>query len=136
LTCPQIEQEIDEGRKRIDLSFDNSARDGFFYRLHTTYRLPSQFIFAECKNYGREVGNPEIDQLAGRFGPNRGKWVCWFVEPLRIFHAYSRDAEIHWKISAASFCPSSMMIFWRCLLHALKPHRSPVKPFYRRAIAK
>jgi hypothetical protein len=27
---------------------------------------------AECKNYGAEVGNPEFDQLAGRFGPSKG----------------------------------------------------------------
>ena len=29
-------------------------------------------IFVECKNYGSEVANPELDQLSGRFGRSRG----------------------------------------------------------------
>jgi hypothetical protein len=27
----------------------------------------------ECKNYGGELANPEVDQLAGRFSPLRGR---------------------------------------------------------------
>jgi hypothetical protein len=35
-------------------------------------------VLVECKNYSRELGNPEIDQIAGRFGPTRGKFgiIC------------------------------------------------------------
>jgi hypothetical protein len=73
LTCPRKETEIHEGRKRIDITFDNSARFGFFWDLHQIRKLPCQYIVAECKNYGREIGNPEIDQLSSRFGPNRGQ---------------------------------------------------------------
>ncbi|MDY7011725.1 MAG: hypothetical protein SVV80_13390, partial [Planctomycetota bacterium] len=73
LQCPQIEYPIHEGRKRIDITFDNAARDGFFYRLHTTHKIPSAYIVVECKNYSADPDNPELDQLAGRFSINRGQ---------------------------------------------------------------
>jgi hypothetical protein len=85
VTSPVVEQEIHEGRKRIDISLDNAATNGFFFRLHTTYETPSQFIFVECKNYSTEVANPELDQLAGRFSTNRGKFgllVCRAVDDM------------------------------------------------------
>lgn len=73
LTNPRKEREIHDGRKRIDITFDNAARQGFFWHLHQVRGIPSPYIMVECKNYGREVGNPEVDQLSGRFGVNRGK---------------------------------------------------------------
>ncbi|PFM50319.1 hypothetical protein COC59_30810 [Bacillus cereus] len=88
LTRPIIEQDIHEGRKRIDISFDNSADSGFFYQLHASKDIPSQFIFVECKNYASEVANPEIDQLSGRFSPNRGKFgilVCRSIGDMNRF---------------------------------------------------
>ncbi|WP_124606564.1 hypothetical protein [Burkholderia sp. Bp9142] len=83
LTCPQVEREINEGRKRIDIVFDNSANEGFFWGVHQIRHIPAQYIMIECKNYGREVGNPEVDQLSGRFGANRGQvglLLCRSVE--------------------------------------------------------
>jgi len=73
LVNPVKEREIHDGRKRIDIQMENSARSGPFYNLHAVKQLPCAYIAAECKNYTRELANPELDQIAGRFGPNRGK---------------------------------------------------------------
>jgi len=71
LCNPKKQTKIHDGRKRIDISYSNEAKSGFFYWLSLHY--PSSFIFAECKNYGRDIANPEVDQLSGRFSPGRGK---------------------------------------------------------------
>ncbi|HDX8437980.1 TPA: hypothetical protein RQN11_003570 [Aeromonas dhakensis] len=71
LCYPTKQKNIHDGRKRIDITYSNEAKNGFFAWLSLHY--PSSMIFIECKNYGKEIGNPELDQLAGRFSPNRGK---------------------------------------------------------------
>ena len=73
LIAPRLETPLHEGRKRIDITFDNAATGGFFHRLHAVHQLPSAYMMIECKNYSRDVNNPELDQLAGRFGVNRGR---------------------------------------------------------------
>lgn len=73
LLSPRKEQEIHDGRKRIDIVMENGAREGIFQRLRDVRRLPCSYVAIECKNYTREVENPELDQLAGRFSPLRGK---------------------------------------------------------------
>ena len=65
------EFKIHEGRKRIDINFINLAESGFFFWLHAVHGTPSAFIAVECKNYGNEIANPEIDQLLGRFADRR-----------------------------------------------------------------
>lgn len=77
------EQEINEGRKRIDIRADNNARDGFFMRLNTMHHVQCPYVFFECKNYSTDPGNPELDQLNGRFSELRGRFgflVCRTIE--------------------------------------------------------
>ncbi|RYZ82155.1 MAG: hypothetical protein EOP04_22600 [Proteobacteria bacterium] len=66
------EEKLHDGRKRVDIVYDNVDRSRFFFWLaQHGYRCP--FIFVECKNYSRNVENPEFDQLSGRFSDQRGK---------------------------------------------------------------
>jgi hypothetical protein len=86
------QHEIHEGRKRIDITYINSAQTGFFYWLASHYS--SAHIFVECKNYGKEVGNPEVDQLAGRFGPSRGQvgvLICRSIENDKLLEKRCTD---------------------------------------------
>lgn len=72
LDLPVIEQEIHQGRKRIDISYTNIARKGFFYWLHDVQNVMCSQIPVECKNYNDDIANEELDQMTGRFGVNRG----------------------------------------------------------------
>ena len=96
LRSPQVEQEIHEGRKRIDITFDNSANFGFFHSLHSIHKTPSSYIFIECKNYSSDPRNPELDQLAGRFSWNTGKFgilLCREIDNRNLFLTRCRDTS-------------------------------------------
>jgi len=72
LENPKKEQIIDGGSKRADIVYFNASKDGFFHNLSFKYNIPSPYIIIECKNYGKEIENPELDQLAGRLSANSG----------------------------------------------------------------
>lgn len=81
LRFPKRQQTQNQGRKRVDIVWTNDANGGFFGWVKTV--CPAHFVMAECKNYGAEVGNPEFDQLAGRFGPSKGMLgflICRHIE--------------------------------------------------------
>jgi hypothetical protein len=69
---PELEAEIDQGRKRIDILYTNAAAQGVFQRLQGLPQTKSHLVPVECKNYTREIVNPELDQIAGRFSRERG----------------------------------------------------------------
>jgi hypothetical protein len=94
LTCPKIEQEINEGRKRVDITFANSAEKGFFSRLGTLYNVSCTVIMIECKNYSKDINNPELDQMAGRFSARRGQFgiiCCRSLDDNNAFLKRERD---------------------------------------------
>lgn len=74
LTNPKKEQPINDGIKRIDIRFINSAQHGFFSSLRPLKGIPASYVFVECKNYTNDPENPEVDQLAMRFNDRRGKF--------------------------------------------------------------
>ncbi len=93
LMYPKKEHEIHDGRKRIDFTFMNKARTGFFSDL-VQHEISSILIICECKNYSSDPGNEEIDQLSGRFGVNRGKFgilICRQIDNKVRFVQRCRD---------------------------------------------
>jgi len=73
LSAPKVEFPIHDGRKRIDIKYDNTASQGFLLNIWKSYGIPCTYVMVECKNYSNDVGNPEVDQLSSRFNINRGK---------------------------------------------------------------
>jgi hypothetical protein len=81
LCSPIKQQKIHNGRKQIDITYTNAAAVGFFDWAAKHY--PAPLIHVECKNYGHEIANPELDQIAGRFSNRRGRvglLVCRSLE--------------------------------------------------------
>jgi len=94
LSNPFREREINEGRKRIDIVFNNSDKIGFFHSINLIHHIHCPKIFVECKNYGREIGNPEVDQLLGRFSHIRGKFgilLCRSIQDKKLMINRCKD---------------------------------------------
>ncbi|UFK92835.1 MULTISPECIES: hypothetical protein [Providencia] len=91
--CYPIKQyPIHHGRKRIDITYNNEAKYGFFNWLSQHYFCPK--IYVECKNYTSDVSNPELDQLSGRFSRNRGNvgiLVCRKINDKKLFRQRCLD---------------------------------------------
>lgn len=94
LRDPRKEDGMQSGRKRVDIVFNNGARDGFFEELRSNYQILCPFIFWECKNYSSDPANPELDQIAGRFSNKRGKFgivVCRKIQDKAIMLQRCKD---------------------------------------------
>lgn len=54
-------------------------------------------FFGSIKNYGRDLGNPELDQLSGRFSPSRGQvglLACRDFVDKKLFIQRCRDTAV------------------------------------------
>lgn len=94
LINPKKEAEINERRKRIDICFTNDSDNGFFTYVPDKVNIPCPLVFIECKNYGRDVKNPELDQLIGRFSTRRGRLgilSCRKIDNEKLFLARCAD---------------------------------------------
>ena len=94
LIQPHKEWEINDGRKRIDIVFTNAANQGFFAQRRDANNTAATMVIVECKNYSKDIVNPEIDQLLGRFDNNRGRFgimTCRSVENEDRLLARQRD---------------------------------------------
>lgn len=83
ISNPKLENPINDGRKRIDIVFNNDDKFGFFHNLNSLNKILCPKIIIECKNYGQELGNPEIDQLQGRLNHRRGMFgiiICRSIQ--------------------------------------------------------
>lgn len=88
------ELEINEGRKRIDLTFPNIASVGAFSWAVSQYR--SRLLIVECKNYKDDPSNPELDQLSGRLNDTRGRFGILTCRSIKNFpRAIARCRDIH-----------------------------------------
>ena len=78
-----LQEDINEGRKRIDFVMTNDAKDGFFWHLSERHQLKCPYIIFECKNYTEDLKNGEFDQLTGRLKRKIGQVgiiVCRSIE--------------------------------------------------------
>lgn len=95
LITPTLEQDINSGRKRIDIMFSNSADAGFFKDRKDDKFTSAREITFECKNYADDIENPEFDQMAGRFDPRRGRFgiiTCRTITDRKKVLARCKDA--------------------------------------------
>ncbi|MDX5985950.1 hypothetical protein [Sphingomonas echinoides] len=95
ISNPVLERSINDKRKRIDISFDNTSQSGVFSRIRQDPFMMGREIMIECKNYTHDLKNPEIDQLIGRFDPRRGRFgiiVCRNITDRKTMVARCADA--------------------------------------------
>ncbi|KJB85642.1 hypothetical protein AZ66_23485 [Paenibacillus sp. E194] len=94
LNNPTMEEKLHQGRKRVDIIMNNIANTGFFRRLQEINKIFCPYVFIECKNYSKDIANPEIDQLSGRFAFNKGKFgilMCRTIDNKELLYQRCSD---------------------------------------------
>ena len=94
LANPMSQTKLHEGRKRVDITFDNVATESTDFFTWVSQHFPAPKIYIECKNYSDDLKNPEIDQLSGRFSPSRGKvgiLVCRDISDKALLEQRCKD---------------------------------------------
>lgn len=136
LTAPAKEQPQNDGRKRIDIRYINSATSGFFHRMRTWPKTNALYVPFECKNYSGDIANPEIDQLAGRFGQQRGHLgfiTCRTITNPHLALARCRDIANEGKGLAMLLTDENIIT----MLHAVSENRrSAIDAFLEAEAAK
>lgn len=72
LTDMEVETKAWENLIRIDITFRNMVKKGFFKDIKESHSIHCPYILIECKNYSQDVGNPQYDQLTVRLDKTVG----------------------------------------------------------------
>jgi hypothetical protein len=62
----KLQEEINQGRRRVDFVMTNGATNGFFWHLSERHGFKCPYILFECKNYTEDLKNEEFAQLRDR----------------------------------------------------------------------
>jgi hypothetical protein len=69
----EAEVKVQGGRKRLDIRYVNTREGSGFFSWIAQHYGDAPHVVVECKNYRGDPGNPELDQLLGRFTTLNGK---------------------------------------------------------------
>ena len=70
------------------------SEHGFFTYVPEKVNIPCPLVFIECKNYSKDIKNPELDQMIGRFSTRRGRLgiiSCRKLDDEKLFLARCAD---------------------------------------------
>ena len=97
LTNPKKEYGINEDRKRIDIVFYNTAKTGIFNEICNRFKISLNLLMIECKNYSKDIANPELDQMAGRLSYDKGMFGIIFCRHLYNEHLFIQREQDTYK---------------------------------------
>lgn len=124
LIYPKKEHQINQGRKRIDITYTNGKDSGLFHRLALDQRVTANIVHVECKNYTNKIDNPAIDQLGMRFDNIRGRFgLLVFRESDDLPKLITQCGDVA-KQNNGIILPIEDLFFKRCLKHIADGNRN------------